>query len=40
MVDHNKDHHGTAFTVSVDGVPEYGVSTGISASGRAKTIHL
>lgn len=40
MVEHNEDHHGTAFTVSVDGGPEHGVTTGISAPDRAKTIDL
>ncbi|SOD60434.1 3,4-dihydroxy-2-butanone 4-phosphate synthase [Streptomyces zhaozhouensis] len=40
MVDRNEDHHGTAFTVSVDGGPEHGVTTGISAPDRAKTIEL
>jgi 3,4-dihydroxy 2-butanone 4-phosphate synthase/GTP cyclohydrolase II len=40
MVERNEDHHGTAFTMSVDGAPEYGVSTGISASDRARTVAL
>lgn len=40
MVEINEDHHGTAFTVSVDGAPEHGVTTGISANDRAKTIEL
>ncbi|WP_443061491.1 3,4-dihydroxy-2-butanone-4-phosphate synthase [Streptomyces sp. NBC_00414] len=40
MVERNEDHHGTAFTVSVDGGPEHGVTTGISAPDRAKTIDL
>jgi 3,4-dihydroxy-2-butanone 4-phosphate synthase len=40
MVRRNEDHHGTAFTVSVDGGPEHGVTTGISAHDRAKTIDL
>ena len=40
MVARNEDHHGTAFTVSVDGSPEHGVSTGISAADRAKTVEL
>lgn len=30
----------TAFTVSIDGAPKYGVSTGISASDRAITLRL
>ena len=40
MVTHNEDHHGTAFTVSVDGSPQHGVTTGISAHDRARTIEL
>ncbi|POX43754.1 3,4-dihydroxy-2-butanone-4-phosphate synthase [Streptomyces sp. Ru72] len=40
MVERNEDHNGTAFTVSVDGGPEHGVTTGISAPDRAKTIEL
>lgn len=36
MVHHNTDHHGTAFTVSVD--YKRGTSTGISAADRAATI--
>jgi 3,4-dihydroxy-2-butanone 4-phosphate synthase len=40
MVSRNEDPHGTAFTVSVDGGPEHGVSTGISASDRAATVKL
>jgi 3,4-dihydroxy-2-butanone 4-phosphate synthase len=40
MVARNEDHHGTAFTVSVDGSPEHGVTTGISAFDRSKTIEL
>ncbi|GAA3824709.1 hypothetical protein GCM10022403_067650 [Streptomyces coacervatus] len=40
MVDRNEDPNGTAFTVSVDGSPEHGVTTGISAPDRAKTIEL
>jgi 3,4-dihydroxy-2-butanone 4-phosphate synthase len=40
MVARNEDHLGTAFTVSVDGTPSTGVSTGISASDRAATIKL
>ena len=35
-----RDHRGTAFTVSVDGAPEHGVTTGISAPDRAATIQL
>ncbi len=40
MVVRNTDHHATAFTVSVDGTPSHGVTTGISAFDRAKTIEL
>ena len=40
MVAKNMCHRATAFTVSVDGTPEHGITTGISASERAKTIEL
>jgi len=40
MTDQNRESQRTAFTVSVDGHPRHGVSTGISASDRAKTIAL
>ena len=40
MVRHNEDHLGTAFTVSVDAAPEFGVTTGISAFDRAETIRV
>ena len=40
MVERNGDHLGTAFTVSIDATPAHGVSTGISASDRAKTIEV
>ncbi|WFE28842.1 3,4-dihydroxy-2-butanone-4-phosphate synthase [Solwaraspora sp. WMMD791] len=40
MVERNEDHHGTAFTVSVDGTPEHGVTTGISAYERSRTVQL
>jgi len=40
MTERNTDPHGTAFTVSVDAAPSFGVTTGISASDRATTIHL
>ena len=36
----NTEAMKTAFTVSVDGAPDYGVTTGISASDRATTIRL
>jgi 3,4-dihydroxy 2-butanone 4-phosphate synthase / GTP cyclohydrolase II len=40
MTKRNTEHMGTAFTVSVDGHPRFGVTTGISAHDRAKTIEL
>jgi 3,4-dihydroxy 2-butanone 4-phosphate synthase / GTP cyclohydrolase II len=40
MVPNNKEKLKTAFTVSIDGAQEHGVTTGISASDRAKTIQL
>jgi 3,4-dihydroxy-2-butanone 4-phosphate synthase len=40
MVARNQDHMGTAFTVSIDGTPANGVSTGISAFDRARTVAL
>ncbi|MBK6456674.1 MAG: bifunctional 3,4-dihydroxy-2-butanone-4-phosphate synthase/GTP cyclohydrolase II [Gemmatimonadetes bacterium] len=36
----NTESMKTAFTVSIDGAPKYGVSTGISASDRAITLRL
>jgi 3,4-dihydroxy 2-butanone 4-phosphate synthase / GTP cyclohydrolase II len=38
MVEDNTDPNQTAFTVTVDAGPEFGVTTGISASDRAITI--
>jgi 3,4-dihydroxy 2-butanone 4-phosphate synthase / GTP cyclohydrolase II len=40
MADHNEEAFRTAFTVSVDAHPRFGVTTGISAQDRAKTIQL
>jgi 3,4-dihydroxy 2-butanone 4-phosphate synthase/GTP cyclohydrolase II len=40
MADQNTDTFRTAFTVSVDAHPRFGVTTGISAADRAKTIEL
>lgn len=40
MVATNTESHGTAFTVSVDGSEAHGVTTGISAHERARTIEL
>ena len=38
MTSHNQEHHGTAFTISVDA--RDGITTGISAADRARTIQL
>lgn len=38
MVNNNTDSNQTAFTVSIDASPRWGVTTGISAEDRAKTI--
>ena len=40
MAEQNTETFRTAFTVSVDGHPRFGVTTGISAQDRAKTIEL
>ena len=40
MVTKNTDSNQTAFTVSIDASPRLGVSTGISAEDRAKTIQI
>jgi 3,4-dihydroxy 2-butanone 4-phosphate synthase/GTP cyclohydrolase II len=40
MAEQNTEAFRTAFTVSVDGHPRFGVTTGISAQDRAKTIEL
>ena len=40
MVQNNTDPKGTAFTQSIDAVKKYGVSTGVSAFDRAKTIEV
>lgn len=40
MVTKNTESMKTAFTVSIDGAKHHGVSTGISAADRAKTIQL
>ncbi len=40
MVSHNTDPKGTAFTQSIDAVKKYGVTTGVSAYDRAKTIEV
>src|SRR5579863_2975702 len=38
MTSQNQEHHGTAFTISVDA--RRGITTGISAADRARTIQL
>src|SRR5262249_16526318 len=40
MTEQNQDYMGTAFTVSVDANQRFGVTTGISAHDRARTIQL
>lgn len=40
MIFPSTDPMGTAFTISVDAVPKFGVTTGISASDRAMTIRV
>ena len=40
MVEYNRESMKTAFTISVDAHPTYGVTTGISPSDRAKTIEV
>lgn len=40
MVDKNTESAQTAFTQSIDGAAKYGVTTGISAFDRAKTIQI
>ncbi|MCY7408254.1 MAG: bifunctional 3,4-dihydroxy-2-butanone-4-phosphate synthase RibB/GTP cyclohydrolase II RibA, partial [Alkalinema sp. CAN_BIN05] len=40
MVRENTDSNQTAFTVSIDASPEVGVTTGISADDRARTIQV
>ncbi|MGL5034441.1 MAG: bifunctional 3,4-dihydroxy-2-butanone-4-phosphate synthase/GTP cyclohydrolase II, partial [Microcystaceae cyanobacterium] len=40
MVTKNTDSNQTAFTVSIDAAPHLGVSTGISADDRARTIQV
>jgi 3,4-dihydroxy 2-butanone 4-phosphate synthase/GTP cyclohydrolase II len=40
MVNESNDTMKTAFTISIDADPKFGVSTGISASDRAKTIKV
>lgn len=40
MTERNTDPEGTAFTISVDGHRRFGVTTGISAQDRARTIQI
>jgi len=40
MTDRNTDPQGTAFTISIDAHTKFGVTTGISAQDRAKTIQI
>jgi 3,4-dihydroxy 2-butanone 4-phosphate synthase/GTP cyclohydrolase II len=40
MADRNTEEQSTAFTVSIDAERRFGVTTGISASDRATTIHV
>ena len=40
MVEQNSDRMKTAFTISIDAAEKYGVTTGISAYDRAKTIEV
>jgi 3,4-dihydroxy 2-butanone 4-phosphate synthase/GTP cyclohydrolase II len=40
MTERNTEELATAFTVSIDAERRFGVTTGISASDRAKTIHV
>ncbi|HYT82992.1 MAG TPA: bifunctional 3,4-dihydroxy-2-butanone-4-phosphate synthase/GTP cyclohydrolase II [Gemmatimonadales bacterium] len=40
MTEYNSESHETAFTISVDAAPRFGVTTGISAADRAATIRV
>jgi 3,4-dihydroxy 2-butanone 4-phosphate synthase/GTP cyclohydrolase II len=40
MAEHNSDSYETAFTVTIDAAKRFGVTTGISAADRAKTIRV
>ncbi|HEY0808803.1 MAG TPA: bifunctional 3,4-dihydroxy-2-butanone-4-phosphate synthase/GTP cyclohydrolase II, partial [Longimicrobiales bacterium] len=40
MTERNEDYMGTAFTVSVDAHPRFGVTTGISAADRARPVQV
>jgi 3,4-dihydroxy 2-butanone 4-phosphate synthase/GTP cyclohydrolase II len=40
QTEHNTEEQRTAFTVSIDAAARFGVTTGISAQDRARTIHV
>src|SRR5256886_9860283 len=40
MAEHNTESRETAFTVSIDAAPRFGVTTGISAADRAATMRV
>lgn len=40
QVEHNTAHLATAFTVTIDAHPKFGVSTGVSAKDRATTVQV
>lgn len=40
MVERNTESQGTAFTITIDADPRFGVTTGISAADRATTLRL
>ncbi|HEX6251937.1 MAG TPA: bifunctional 3,4-dihydroxy-2-butanone-4-phosphate synthase/GTP cyclohydrolase II [Gemmatimonadaceae bacterium] len=40
LTEENTDEHRTAFTVTVDAAPRFGITTGVSAQDRAKTIQV
>ncbi len=40
QTEHNTEEQRTAFTVSIDAAPRFGVTTGISAQDRARTIQV
>jgi 3,4-dihydroxy 2-butanone 4-phosphate synthase/GTP cyclohydrolase II len=40
MAEHNSDSYETAFTITIDAAKRFGVTTGISAADRAKTIKV
>ncbi len=40
QTEHNTEEQRTAFTVSIDAAPKFGVTTGVSAQDRARTIQV